>query len=73
MATSSAWAVDKSLIVLPSTDGAPKSEFMEVHHSPPESFCISAYLRLKAGIGGSEFGRKGDLDADLLSVSLIAS
>ena len=67
----------KSLSSLPSTVGAPRSEFIEVHHSPPESFCISAYLRLKAGAGaGSEVGDLDldlPLELDLMSVSLVVS
>lgn len=62
MATSSACAVGKSLSILLSTSGAPESEFKDVHHSVPESFCISAYLRLKVGVwNGSEVCRGGDL------------
>lgn len=44
---SSACAVPSALSVLPSRsmDGAPNSEFREVHHSLPENFCMRAYLR----------------------------
>lgn len=67
MDTSSAWAVPRSLRDLPSIDVAPNSEFSEVHHSPPESFCISAYLRPRMGScdGSEEFNRDGDFDFDL--------
>lgn len=66
MTTSSAWAVGKSLSALPSTDEAPRSESIEVHHSLPENFCMSAYLRLKARAGeNSETGCEGDFDFDL--------
>ena len=51
IATSSACAVLSSLIDLVSIAGcAPESEFNDVHHSVPESFCMSAYFRLNMGI-----------------------
>lgn len=47
MATSSAWAVDRSLRCRPSVEGRVTSESREVHQSPLESRCISAYLRFR--------------------------
>lgn len=72
---SSACAVPRSLSVVPSRpiDGAPNSEFREVHHSLPENFCMRAYLRWRMESWDDSEGGSGDFDLALDLMSALMS